>query len=134
MSKLVLRGGLCLLLGLSLVFQPVAADVLQSTDACTEARRDAETETSGILWFAAGCVLGLLGVLGAYLIKPNPPSSKMLGKSPEYVAQYTDCYKDSAGSIQTKWAWIGCGTGAVLYLIYVLVIAAATVEAVSTTP
>lgn len=114
MSKLVLRGGLCLVLSLSLMFQPVVADVLQTGDSCAEGRRDGEAETTGILWFVAGCGLNILGVLAAYLIKPSPPAMKLVGKSPEYVAAYTDCYKDAAVSVQTKWAWIGCGTNAVL--------------------
>ena len=132
MSKLVLRVGLCLLLSLSMMFQPVVADVLQTGDSCAEGRRDGEAETSGILWFAAGCGVGLLGVLGAYLIKPNPPASKLVGKSPEFVASYSDCYRDASVSVQTKWAWIGCGTGAVLYLVYVLLIVSAA--AATTTP
>ena len=134
MSKLVLRVGLCLLLSLSLMFQPIVADVLQTGDSCAEGRRDGDTETSGILWFVAGCGLGILGVVGAYLIKPTPPAAKLVGKSPDYVAAYSDCYRDAAVSVQTKWAWIGCGSSVVLWLVYFLVIVAAATTTVASTP
>jgi hypothetical protein len=97
----------------------------ETDEACAAAQADAEEETSGALWFLAGCALTWVGVVGAYVIKPNPTATKLLGKSPEYVAAYTDCYKDKAVSIQTKWAWIGCGVSAVAYLIYVIAVVAA---------
>jgi len=69
---------------------------------------DARTNTSSILWFGAGCLFELLGVAAAYLITPNPPAMRLLGKSPEYVAAYTDAYSASARSVQTNNAWLGC--------------------------
>ncbi|MCX6137464.1 MAG: hypothetical protein NTV54_08230 [Ignavibacteriales bacterium] len=118
------------LIGIFLV-QPVVGQIAQSANdaatACKDAERDAEQHTSGTIWFVAGCGLGILGVVGAYVIKPDAPASKMIGKSQEYAAAYSDCYKEKAQSIQTKNAWYGCGTEAVLYgLYFALVVAAAT--------
>lgn len=127
MRSILIRSSLIgVLVGL-LCFEPVMAKSLQSEtdEACAAAQADAEEETSGALWFLAGCALTWVGVVGAYVIKPNPTATKLLGKSPEYVAAYTDCYKDKAVSIQTKWAWIGCGVSAVAYLIYVIAVVAA---------
>lgn len=110
-----------------LVTQPVIAEVLtvQAQDACRTAEMDADQETSGTLWFVAGCGLGILGVIGAYVIKPSPPASKLVGKSPEYVASYSDCYQAKAKSIQTTNAWYGFGAYVVFVVIYVAVVVAA---------
>jgi hypothetical protein len=97
----------------------------QFDEARIAGERDADQETSAALWFIAGCGVGALGVVGAYVISPNPSASKLLGKSPEYVAAYTDAYKEKAKSIQTKNAWIGCGTFTVLYIIYVVAVVSA---------
>ncbi len=105
----------------------VAVTALQAApaDACTEAEMRAQSESNGVLWFGAGCLLGPLGVLGSYVIMPNPPASMMIGKSAEYVAQYSDCYKEKSVSLQSKNAWWGCGvTGAVYIAYYALVMAA----------
>lgn len=107
---------------------PAAAEISQQSDndaACRAGERDADQETSGTLWFFAGCGLGVLGVVGAYVIKPDPPTSRLIGKSQEYVSYYTDCYRAKAVSIQTKNAWYGCGTQAVLTLIYYVAVVAA---------
>ena len=117
--KLMLKSFIiAVLIGLTITI-PFAQGIMQ--DECSEARADADRETSGILWFMAGCCIGGLGVLGAYVIKPSPPAVKLMGKTPEYVASYTDCYKDEAQGIQTKWAWIGCGAVAVVYLAYYII-------------
>ena len=101
----------------------------ESTNACMQAEQDATMDTNGTLWFAAGCLGGVIGLLAAYAIQPNPPASKLVGKSPTYVATYTDCYRAKAKNIQTHKALLGCGTAAAFYVVYwVLVVAAATSE------
>lgn len=94
-------------------------------DPCLEGKMLASERTSATVWFAAGCLLSGLGVVGAYVIKPDPPMTSLVGKDAAYVAQLTDCYKDEAGGIQTKWAWIGCATIAVPYIIYAVALGAA---------
>ena len=98
-------------------------------EALAAAERDAQANTSGCLWFVAGCFGGVLGLIIAYVYTPSPPASKFIGKSPEYVAYYTDFYQSKAKSIQTKQTWTGCIVSGiancVLTIVYVAVIAAA---------
>jgi len=90
--------------------------------------RDAKTDVSGTLWFMAGCCLSGTGVLFAYVYTPNPPATRLLGKSPEYVAGYTDAYRTAARGTQTSNAWSGCivfGLSyAALLVVYFLLLAA----------
>ncbi len=82
--------------------------LLAQEDAVTLAKMDAEQHTSKILWFAAGFFLNIFGWILAYFITPTPPASRLVGKSPEWVAVYSDAYKEKAKSIQTKYALYGC--------------------------
>lgn len=88
-----------------------------STSACAQAQMDAENDINGTIWFGAGCLLGLIGWGAAYVVKPSPPATRLVGKSPEYVAQYTDCYIEAGKKIQTKKAMNGCLTYAGVYLL-----------------
>ena len=99
------------------------------------AERDAEADVSKPLWFGAGCLLlgasgcvggsglesplvdvilpGLwvAGIAGSYFYRPDPPAERLLGKSPEYVAFYTDAYKAKRGKLQATWTTVGCASG-----------------------
>lgn len=94
--------------------QSMHAQSLRENDPCEYARSLGADDTSGCLWFSAGCMLSIVGVAGAYLIRPNPPASLLVGRGPDYVATYADCYERGAVGNQAKWAWIGCGTSFVL--------------------
>lgn len=107
------------------VFATTTSNVV-AQDPCFEGKALAAEKTNGCIWFAAGCLLNGLGVVGAYVVKPDPPMTAVVGKDAAYVAQLTDCYKDEAGGIQTKWAWIGCGAALVPYIIYFAAFAAAS--------
>ena len=82
---------------------------------------------NGTLWLGAGCVSGFLGtgtggiipLLIAYIYEPSPPTTQLLGKSPEYVAAYTDAYKAASKKGQSSKALTGCviGTVAVFALL-----------------
>ncbi len=106
------------IIALMLIGEPVALAAQQSNvqaQACSQAQNDVQMEVNKTLWLAAGFFFGLLGIAGAYIIEPTPPASKLLGKSPEYVAAYTDCYKDAGKKIQTNAAIKGCVIGAIVY-------------------
>lgn len=90
------------------------APILRAEDPCEYARSAGAERSSGCLWYSIGCVLPILGVIGAYLITPDPPMAALVGKGPAYVDTYIDCYKGGATSVQAKWAWIGCGCGTLL--------------------
>jgi len=79
----------------------------------------ARASTNGTLWLAIGCVGNVLGLIIAYVYEPNPPATMLLGKSPEYVAAYTDAYKTTAKSIQSSKALTGC----IVYIVAVVVYA-----------
>ncbi|HGE70588.1 TPA: hypothetical protein ENX78_07120 [Candidatus Poribacteria bacterium] len=89
-----------------------------------------KSKTNGVAWMAIGCLGGLLGVIVAYIYEPSPPASLLLGKSPEYVAAFTDAYKNGAKSVQTKNAWTGCIVSTLLYVVYVVLVVAAAENSV----
>jgi hypothetical protein len=118
---------IALLLILLIFYIPLFVFAQDIQQAKLDAERDAAANTSGGLWFVAGCLGGVIGLILSYYLLPNPPQASLLGKSPEYVAAYTDAYKLKAKSIQTKKAWTGCGAAAVAYaLCWVILIAAAS--------
>ena len=92
-----------------------AEDVVSIAKVATE---DAKVDTNKTLWFIAGFLGGIIGVILAYAIPPNVPQLRLVGKSPEYVAAYTDAYRSAGIKEQASAAWLGCGTCAVLYIVY----------------
>ena len=90
------------------------------TEAVTRASRDASFDIDTRLWFAVGCMLGPLGIISAYVLEgATPPSSRFIGKSPEYVTLYTDTYKAKMLSLQSKSATDGCITTSVVSIALV---------------
>lgn len=88
----------------------------EAASAAMAAENDADADTSDALWFGAGCLLGLLGVLVAYVIEPSPPLVRLMGKSSEYVVFYTAAYKSAGKSAQGKNALYGCTAITILYV------------------
>ncbi|MBC8484844.1 MAG: hypothetical protein H8D45_02235 [Bacteroidetes bacterium] len=115
---------LSLLLALFIVVLPLLAQ--QADNPIYDAERQAMLDVDKTLWLAIGCLIGFVGVAVGYLIEPKPPQSALLGKSPEYVAVYTDAYQKKAKSIQGTQALYGCIANTVAWVaVYVLLIAAA---------
>lgn len=113
-----------------LVFvMPIFAQSGEIMKGKIEGEQAARSSVNGTLWLAVGCLGGLLGIAIAYIYEPSPSSTMLLGKSPEYVAAYTDSYKMTAKKIQTNKAWTGCIAGTLLYVALV-VLSAATTETV----
>ncbi|MCF7911334.1 MAG: hypothetical protein K9M99_02310 [Candidatus Cloacimonetes bacterium] len=77
-----------------------------------DGKRDAKGNP---LWILAGCGCGLFGVLGAILIKPNPPAQKLIGKSNDYVLGYTEAYKKAASGKNTGYAFGGWAAYLIAY-------------------
>ena len=87
----------------------------------------ARASVNGTAWLAIGCFAGLVGIIIAAVVESSPPSTMLLGKSPEYVAGFTDAYKATAKSVRMNKAITGCIAGAVVNaLLYVLLVAAAS--------
>ena len=99
----------------------IAGPILAQNDAgagWTAGEKAARESTNATLWFLTGCVGGLLLV---YFIEPRIPALPLLGKSAEYTAAYTDAYRETAKSIQSRKAIEGCIASTMLYIMaYVL--------------
>jgi len=96
--------------------------------AIIDASRDARADVNGALWLGAGCLFGILGVGAAYIIEPTPGASRLIGKSSQYVAVYTDEYKRVGKGIQTKQALIGCVISSLANtVIYIILIATSAI-------
>jgi hypothetical protein len=133
-----IKTGIALALALAAAIQPAMA--LGQTESGTAAegavagQTDGRTNTNGCLWFGAGCVFTYVGVGASYFITPDLPATRLLGKSFEYIAAYTDAYNSSARHVQTSNAWWGCiltnavGWGAYIAIVLVMYAAAYQVQ------
>ncbi len=117
------------LLTFSMPFVTFAQQNSLQMEAIVAAERDAQGDTSTGLWFLAGCLGGLIGVIIAYGVEPSPPATRLLGKSPEYVAFYTDAYNKKAKKLQTRSALGGCVVGTLAVLAYSLYVTVAVLDA-----
>ena len=100
-----------------LVFaMPILAQQDEFTAGSIAGAQAGRTTTNGTMWLAVGCLGGLVGVVVAYIYQPTPPATQLLGKSPEFIAAYTDSYKASARSSQASKAWIGCVVSTLAYV------------------
>ena len=99
----------------SMPFVTLAQQVSVQAEAIAAGEADAEADVQKTLWFALGCFFPVLGVVAGCVIAPSPPSSKFLGKSPEYVTFYTDAYQAKAKNLQGRSALIGCGLAGGIY-------------------
>ena len=94
-------------------------------EAIAAAERDAQNDVNKGLWFLGGCFGGIIGVIIAYGVEPYPPATRLLGKSPEYVAVYTDTYKEKAKKLQTNSALGGCCVSTLYVATYGVIMLAA---------
>ena len=84
-------------------------------EAVQNAIIDVESNVNQTMWFVIGCVFPGVGLLSPYFYKPAIPAARMLGKSPEYIAIYTDTYKLEMEKRQFSAALIGTLAGGVAY-------------------
>jgi hypothetical protein len=76
-------------------------------DAQLRAEQDAESDAKKVRWFFIGLFGNIIGVLIASIYEPAPPASRLLEKSPEYAAMYTDGYKAKSRSVQVRLSVMG---------------------------
>lgn len=112
-------------LTISAPFVAVATQHSVMLEAKAAAEADAEAKTSKFAWFALGCVGGVFGLAAGYLHEPSPPAGALLGKSPEYVAAYSDTYAEKAKGIQKRNAMYGCVLGTLASVALGVVLGAA---------
>ncbi len=96
---------IAVIMSLLVFVTPIFAQSGEIMKGKMEGEQAARSSVNGNLWLAIGCLGGLLGIVIAYIYEPSPSSTMLLGKSPEYVAAYTDAYKMTAKKIQTNKAW-----------------------------
>lgn len=84
------------------------------------AEQDAESDAKKVTWFFIGFLGNILGVLVASIYEPTPPASRLLGKSPEDAALYTDRYKAKSRRTQVIESIGGCVVGLILVLLWFL--------------
>ena len=96
--------------------------------AVRDAESDAESAANNWFWFGGTCLgttflscvaCGLPSMAIAYFYEPAAPTSRLIGKSPEYVEIYQKTYKDKVRSHQVSRATWGCIVGSIgfLYLV-----------------
>ena len=114
---------LMVVLTFSMPLVPLAQQNLHA-EAIIAAQRDAQNDVNKSLWFLGGCLGGVIGVIIAYGVEPAPSATRLLGKSPEYVAFYTDAYKEKAKRLQADNAMVGCGVNALVTVVYIMAVLA----------
>lgn len=119
-----------LFLALTILAIPLLAQVDQTnlSQARMQAEIDAKRNANAAVYFIAGCAGSLLGLLIAQVVTPSPPQAILIGKSPEYIAAYTDVYVKKIKSIRTKYSLYGCGASVVVYGALILILAASVEE------
>ncbi len=93
-------------------------------EATAAAKRDAQNDINSTLWCLGGCLGGVIAIVIAYAVEPTPPATRLIGKSPEYVAFYTDAYTETAKKRQANSALNGCLANACASIALIVVAAA----------
>jgi len=101
------------------VAQPITQrSVNWQQKAIANAKKDGKRDAPGIVFALYGCVAPIISpiVIGSgRVFKPSPPPTAIVGKSPEYVALYTETYQRSMQKAAAKKAWMGSIVGCVGY-------------------
>ncbi len=82
------------------------------------AEEDAGSDARKIRWVLIGFFGNILGILIASVHEPTPPASRLLEKSPEYAALYTDYYKAHSRSVQVRHSVIGLALAFALIFLW----------------
>ena len=79
--------------------------------ACVRAKGDARKDVNESVWISMDFFFLIFGVVVANVIVPDPPAYRLIGKSPEYVSSYVECYRKTICDIQDRAALKGCIAG-----------------------
>lgn len=79
--------------------------------AINDAERDASAHLNKLLWFTTGFSLPVIGIFLSQRNQRSIPGARLLGKSPEYVAFYTNAYRIKMKKLRFNWSLIGCLSG-----------------------
>ena len=133
MCKFKWKKTVSLYLALIILTIPLLSQVDQKEmlEAKMQAEMDAKRDVNKAIWFIVGCAGSIIGLLVAQVITASPPQATLLGKSPEYVAAYSDTYVIKMKKLRTTWSLYGCGVSVALWGVAILVLFAAEEELVS---
>ncbi len=110
-----------LLLSLLMLAIPCLLNAQSSTEIIKQARIDASKDISGCAWIALGFFFNLFAVGAAYILGSNPPASRLMGKSPEYVQVYILAYRRQARSRRVTNSLIGCAAVIAVEAVVILI-------------
>ncbi len=79
--------------------------------AITDAKNDAKKHINKTIWFSVGCFLPVVGPIYSQRKIKTIPLARTLGKSPEYIAFYTDNYRLEIKKQRFTWGLSGCIVG-----------------------
>jgi len=117
-NKLKHHGAIALVCVLMVLFAPYQALAQESAQAAIQARMDAQRDANGTMWFVLGCLFGIFPLIIAYAINPNPPAGRLMGKSPDYVATYTEIYSSEVKNTRTSSTLWGCLVGTAIEVVF----------------
>ena len=89
-------------------------------DTLLAAEREAEFNAKKGTWFFIGFCGNILGVLIASVYEPIPPASRLLEKTPEFTALYTDAYIAKGRSVQLRQSAIGFAVAIGLAILFAI--------------
>lgn len=102
------RRVIALFLAVLMATIPCLLNAQKATETIEQARKDAARDINGCLWMGMGFLFLYFAVGAAYVIVPNPPAQRLMGKSPEYVQVYTLAYRRQARAQQVINSLAGC--------------------------
>ena len=86
--------------------------------AIFDANLDVGQHVSSMNWFLAGAGCGVITFAYAVVDTPQVPTTRLLGKSPDYINIYTVEYQSKAKTKRITNSCLGWGTFALLYFMY----------------
>ena len=91
--------------------------------AVKQAEIDAKNDVNMVKWLLTGCLGGPIGYAVACSSEPTPKTSRLLGKSPEYIGAYTKVYKEKVKFLRKENTIPGCvvNTTFTLLCVYALI-------------
>lgn len=117
-----------MLMTFSMSFPTFAQVTGLQRQAAQEAERHAKADAHTCLWFMTGVIGGFFGYLTAYIYHPPVPTVPLLGKSPEYVAAYTDTYRKISQKRQSRLALYGCVIGTAVGCLSIISYSTGTIQ------
>ena len=95
-----------------------SGELTDSQQAIFDANSDVQQHVSGALWFLGGAGCGVFTFAYAVLDTPQVPATRLMGKSPAYIAFYTTEYQSKAKRKRITSSCLGWGVFGILYFAY----------------